>query len=110
MPHELDPLYNWVNRDVLGSPSTMTEDYLAELKSSGVICGEEERLYRVELPRRGERGNSMDKQLVKFDPKIERILTKIRQRVKLQRALQENPSSGNFLKILLRYFLIVKKR
>ncbi|MED6182601.1 hypothetical protein PIB30_030081 [Stylosanthes scabra] len=57
MPHELDPLYSWVNRDVLGSPSTMTEDYLTELKSSGVICGggEEERLYRVEVPRRGER-------------------------------------------------------
>ncbi|MED6157413.1 hypothetical protein PIB30_022819 [Stylosanthes scabra] len=35
----------------------MTEDYLTELKSSGVICGggEEERLYRVEFPRRGER-------------------------------------------------------
>ncbi|MED6131174.1 hypothetical protein PIB30_007469 [Stylosanthes scabra] len=56
LPHELDPLYSWVNQDVLGSPSTMTEDYLTELKSSGVICGggEEERLYRVELPRRGE--------------------------------------------------------
>ncbi|MED6217467.1 hypothetical protein PIB30_018103 [Stylosanthes scabra] len=57
MPHEVDPLYNWVNRDVLRSPSTMTEDYLTELKSSGMICGggEEERLYQVELPRRGER-------------------------------------------------------
>ncbi|MED6167614.1 hypothetical protein PIB30_004425 [Stylosanthes scabra] len=57
MPHELDPLYNWVNRDVLGSLSTVTEDYLTELKSSRMICGggEEERLYRVELPRRGER-------------------------------------------------------
>ncbi|MED6156564.1 hypothetical protein PIB30_015450 [Stylosanthes scabra] len=57
LPHELDPLYNWVNRDVLGSPSTMTEEYLTELKESGVICGggEEERLYRVEVPRRGER-------------------------------------------------------
>ncbi|MED6188599.1 hypothetical protein PIB30_087425 [Stylosanthes scabra] len=57
MPYELDPLYNWVNRNVLGSPSTMTEDYLVELKSSRVICGggKEERLYRVELPRCGER-------------------------------------------------------
>ncbi|MED6119864.1 hypothetical protein PIB30_015607 [Stylosanthes scabra] len=57
MPHELDLLYNWVNRDVLGSPSTMTEEYLTELKSSGVICsgGEEEKLYWVEVPRRGER-------------------------------------------------------
>ncbi|MED6187278.1 hypothetical protein PIB30_074915 [Stylosanthes scabra] len=57
MPHEMDPLYNWVNRDVLESPSTMTEEYLTELKNSGMICGggEEERLYRVEVPRRGER-------------------------------------------------------
>ncbi|MED6217392.1 hypothetical protein PIB30_017239 [Stylosanthes scabra] len=57
MPHELDPLYNWVNRDVLGSPSTMTEEYLTKLKNSGMICGggEEERLYRVEVPCRGER-------------------------------------------------------
>ncbi|MED6132967.1 hypothetical protein PIB30_023865 [Stylosanthes scabra] len=41
----------------MGSPCTLTEDYLTELKRSGVICGggEEERLYRVELPRRGER-------------------------------------------------------
>ncbi|MED6121449.1 hypothetical protein PIB30_030167 [Stylosanthes scabra] len=57
MPHELNPLYNWVTRDVLGSPSTLTEDYLKSLKESGVICGggEEEEHYRVELPRRGER-------------------------------------------------------
>ncbi|MED6120837.1 hypothetical protein PIB30_024713 [Stylosanthes scabra] len=57
MPHELNPLYSWATRDVLGSPSTLTEDYLRELKESGVICGggEEERNYRVELPRRGER-------------------------------------------------------
>ncbi|MED6192502.1 hypothetical protein PIB30_010707 [Stylosanthes scabra] len=35
----------------------MTKDYLTELKSFGVICGggEEERLYRVEVPHRGER-------------------------------------------------------
>ncbi|MED6136613.1 hypothetical protein PIB30_057619 [Stylosanthes scabra] len=35
----------------------MTEEYLTELKESGVICGggEEERLYQVEVPRRGER-------------------------------------------------------
>ncbi|MED6208692.1 hypothetical protein PIB30_047677 [Stylosanthes scabra] len=57
LPHELDPLYSWVNRDVLGSPSTMTEEYLTELKSSGEIFGggEEERHYRVELPHCGER-------------------------------------------------------
>ncbi|MED6119938.1 hypothetical protein PIB30_016317 [Stylosanthes scabra] len=57
MPHEPNPLYYWVNRDVMGSPCTLTEDYLAELKSSGVISGggEEENFYRVELPRRGER-------------------------------------------------------
>ncbi|MED6107522.1 hypothetical protein PIB30_014816 [Stylosanthes scabra] len=57
MPHEPNPLYHWVNRDVMGSPCILTEDYLAELKRSGVIFGggEEESLYRVELPRRGER-------------------------------------------------------
>ncbi|MED6191674.1 hypothetical protein PIB30_002481 [Stylosanthes scabra] len=44
-------------RDILGSPSTLTEDYLKSLKESGVICGvgKEERNYRVELPRCGER-------------------------------------------------------
>ncbi|MED6138757.1 hypothetical protein PIB30_077482 [Stylosanthes scabra] len=40
-------------------------------------------------------GNRRDKQLVKFDSEIERTLTKIRQRVKLQRALQGNPFVGN---------------
>ncbi|MED6156858.1 hypothetical protein PIB30_018224 [Stylosanthes scabra] len=56
MLHELNPLYDWVNRDVLGSPCTMTEDYLTKLKNSGVIFGGgEEGHYRVELPRRGER-------------------------------------------------------
>ncbi|MED6194596.1 hypothetical protein PIB30_030092 [Stylosanthes scabra] len=57
MPHELNPLYSWATRDVLGSLSTLTEDYLKSLKESGVICGggEEEEHYRVELPRRGER-------------------------------------------------------
>ncbi|MED6207672.1 hypothetical protein PIB30_037884 [Stylosanthes scabra] len=57
MPHELNPLYDWVNRDVLGSPCTMTEDYLTELKNSGVIFGggEEESHYRIKFPRPGER-------------------------------------------------------
>ncbi|MED6123847.1 hypothetical protein PIB30_053374 [Stylosanthes scabra] len=57
MPHESNPLYHWVTRDVMGSPCTLTEEYLAKLKCFGVICGggEEERLYRVELRRRGER-------------------------------------------------------
>ncbi|MED6107607.1 hypothetical protein PIB30_015567 [Stylosanthes scabra] len=61
MPHELNPLYDWVNRDVLGSPCTMTEDYLTELKNSDVIFGggEEEDHYRVELPRWGERGRKI---------------------------------------------------
>ncbi|MED6202759.1 hypothetical protein PIB30_108829, partial [Stylosanthes scabra] len=47
MPHELNPLYSWATRDVLGSPSTLTEDYLKSLKESGVICGggEEEEHY-----------------------------------------------------------------
>ncbi|MED6216008.1 hypothetical protein PIB30_003654 [Stylosanthes scabra] len=57
MPHEPNQLYHWVTRDVMGGPCTLTEEYLAELKCSGVICGggEEERLYRVELPPRWER-------------------------------------------------------
>ncbi|MED6216503.1 hypothetical protein PIB30_008194 [Stylosanthes scabra] len=57
MPHELNPMYSWATRDVLGSPSTLTEYYLRELKESGVICGggEEERNYRVELSRCRER-------------------------------------------------------
>ncbi|MED6216274.1 hypothetical protein PIB30_006217, partial [Stylosanthes scabra] len=57
MPYELNPLYNWATRDVLGSPTTLTEDYLKELKESEVICGggKEEKNYRVELPRCGER-------------------------------------------------------
>ncbi|MED6118167.1 hypothetical protein PIB30_000147 [Stylosanthes scabra] len=57
MPHEPNLLYHWVTQDVMGSPCTLTEEYLVELKCSGVICGgsEEERLYRVELPCRGER-------------------------------------------------------
>ncbi|MED6146574.1 hypothetical protein PIB30_035677 [Stylosanthes scabra] len=57
MPHEPNPLYDWVNRDVLGSPCTMTKEYLTEMKNSGVIFGggEEENHYRVELPRPGER-------------------------------------------------------
>ncbi|MED6207188.1 hypothetical protein PIB30_033491 [Stylosanthes scabra] len=51
IPHELNPLYSWATRDVLGSPSTITEDYLRELKESGVICGggDEEGHYQVEV-------------------------------------------------------------
>ncbi|MED6199915.1 hypothetical protein PIB30_080279 [Stylosanthes scabra] len=41
-------------------------------------------------------GNCRNKQLVEFDPEIERTLTRNRNRVKFQRALQENPSVGNF--------------
>ncbi|MED6143396.1 hypothetical protein PIB30_005665 [Stylosanthes scabra] len=39
MSHEPNPLHHWVTRDVMGSPCTLTEEYLAELKCSGVICG-----------------------------------------------------------------------
>ncbi|MED6105873.1 hypothetical protein PIB30_000004 [Stylosanthes scabra] len=35
MPHELNPLYHWVTWDVMGSPCTLTEEYLAELKGGG---------------------------------------------------------------------------
>ncbi|MED6167042.1 hypothetical protein PIB30_115307, partial [Stylosanthes scabra] len=40
-------------------------------------------------------GNRRNKQLVTFDPEIERTLTRNRNRVKFQRALQGNPSVGN---------------
>ncbi|MED6135257.1 hypothetical protein PIB30_044693 [Stylosanthes scabra] len=41
MPHELPFIYHWVSRDVLGSPSILSQDYLDELKLSGVIFGAE---------------------------------------------------------------------
>ncbi|MED6188696.1 hypothetical protein PIB30_088305 [Stylosanthes scabra] len=41
-------------------------------------------------------GNRRDKQFFEFDPKIERTLTKHRNRVKFQRALQGQPSKGTF--------------
>ncbi|MED6197624.1 hypothetical protein PIB30_058285 [Stylosanthes scabra] len=53
MPHELDPLYWWVTRDVLGSSSVLSQDYLDELRLLGVIFGgrDLERRYRVEVAR-----------------------------------------------------------
>ncbi|MED6165611.1 hypothetical protein PIB30_101238 [Stylosanthes scabra] len=57
MPHELPSTYRWVTRDVLGSPSVLTQEYLNGLKLSKVIfcCGELERRYRVEAAWPGER-------------------------------------------------------
>ncbi|MED6175186.1 hypothetical protein PIB30_075996 [Stylosanthes scabra] len=57
MPHELPFIYCWVSRDVLGSPSVLSQDYLDELKLSEVIFGgrELERRYRIEAPRPGDR-------------------------------------------------------
>ncbi|MED6163870.1 hypothetical protein PIB30_084200, partial [Stylosanthes scabra] len=40
-------------------------------------------------------GNRRNMQLVNFDPEIEKTLTRNRNRVKFQRALQGNPSVGN---------------
>ncbi|MED6120305.1 hypothetical protein PIB30_019628 [Stylosanthes scabra] len=57
IPRELPDTYRWVSPDVLGAPCTVDQDYLDELKDSGVIFGggELERRYRVEVARRGER-------------------------------------------------------
>ncbi|MED6169331.1 hypothetical protein PIB30_020464 [Stylosanthes scabra] len=57
IPRELPDIYRWVSSDVLGSPCTVDQDYLDELKSSGVIFGggELERCYQVEVAHRGER-------------------------------------------------------
>ncbi|MED6140879.1 hypothetical protein PIB30_097717, partial [Stylosanthes scabra] len=41
-------------------------------------------------------GNRRDRQFFEFDPEIERTLTKHRNRVKFQRALQGKPSEGTF--------------
>ncbi|MED6154563.1 hypothetical protein PIB30_113745, partial [Stylosanthes scabra] len=40
-------------------------------------------------------GNRRNKQLANFDPEIEKTLTRNRNRVKFQRALQGNPFVGN---------------
>ncbi|MED6138155.1 hypothetical protein PIB30_071603, partial [Stylosanthes scabra] len=54
IPRELPDIYRWVSPDVLGTPCTVDQDYLDELKNSGVIFGggELERRYRVEVARR----------------------------------------------------------
>ncbi|MED6194394.1 hypothetical protein PIB30_028147 [Stylosanthes scabra] len=55
-PRELSTLYRWVAPDVLGAPSILSQEYLDELKGTGVIFGggDLERRYRVEAARRGE--------------------------------------------------------
>ncbi|MED6164556.1 hypothetical protein PIB30_091266 [Stylosanthes scabra] len=57
MQHELSSIYRWVTNDVLGSPSILNQQYLDELKLSGVLFGggDLERWYRVEATRRGKR-------------------------------------------------------
>ncbi|MED6171619.1 hypothetical protein PIB30_042292, partial [Stylosanthes scabra] len=44
---------------------------------------------------RQDQGNHRNKQLVNFDPEIERTLTRNRNMVRFQRALQGSPSVGN---------------
>ncbi|MED6149288.1 hypothetical protein PIB30_060974, partial [Stylosanthes scabra] len=57
IPRELPFIYRWVSNDVLGTPSSLDQQYLDELKLSGVLFGggDLERRYRVEAARRGER-------------------------------------------------------
>ncbi|MED6184790.1 hypothetical protein PIB30_050890 [Stylosanthes scabra] len=57
IPRELPFIYRWVANDVLGTPSSLDQQYLDELKLTGVLFsgGDLERRYRVEVARRGER-------------------------------------------------------
>ncbi|MED6162806.1 hypothetical protein PIB30_073994, partial [Stylosanthes scabra] len=57
MPRELPTIYRWVTRDVLGSPPILDQEYLDELKLTGVIFGggELERRYQVEAGSPGDR-------------------------------------------------------
>ncbi|MED6135920.1 hypothetical protein PIB30_051267 [Stylosanthes scabra] len=57
IPRELPFIYRWVANDVLGTPSSLDQQYLDELKLTGVLFGggDLERRYRVEAARRGER-------------------------------------------------------
>ncbi|MED6154780.1 hypothetical protein PIB30_115944, partial [Stylosanthes scabra] len=57
IPRELPFIYRWVSNDVLGTPSSLDQQYLDELKLTGVLFGggDLERRYRVEAARRGER-------------------------------------------------------
>ncbi|MED6173215.1 hypothetical protein PIB30_057150 [Stylosanthes scabra] len=57
IPRELPFIYRWVANDVLGTPSSLDQQYLDELKLTRVLFdgGDLERRYRVEAARRGER-------------------------------------------------------
>ncbi|MED6202901.1 hypothetical protein PIB30_110246, partial [Stylosanthes scabra] len=57
IPRELPFIYRWVSNDVLGTPLSLDQQYLDELKLTGVLFGggDLERRYRVEAARRGER-------------------------------------------------------
>ncbi|MED6161856.1 hypothetical protein PIB30_064718 [Stylosanthes scabra] len=60
IPRELPFIYRWVINDVLGTPSALDQEYLDELKLTGVLFGgggDLERRYRVEAARRGDWGN-----------------------------------------------------
>ncbi|MED6141764.1 hypothetical protein PIB30_106729 [Stylosanthes scabra] len=57
MPHELPSIYRWVTNDVLGASSILTQEYVNELKLSGVMFGggDLEQWYQVGSARHGER-------------------------------------------------------
>ncbi|MED6196998.1 hypothetical protein PIB30_052643 [Stylosanthes scabra] len=59
LPRELPFIYRWVTHDVLGTLSALDQQYLDELKLTGVLFGggggDLEWRYRVEAARRGER-------------------------------------------------------
>ncbi|MED6146382.1 hypothetical protein PIB30_033993 [Stylosanthes scabra] len=57
MPRELSPIYRWVSHDVLGASPTLSQEYLDELKLSGVIFGggDLEGQYKVEAALPGDR-------------------------------------------------------
>ncbi|MED6126833.1 hypothetical protein PIB30_082288, partial [Stylosanthes scabra] len=40
IPRELPFIYRWVTNDVLGTPSALDQQYLDELKLTGVLFGE----------------------------------------------------------------------
>ncbi|MED6221163.1 hypothetical protein PIB30_051781 [Stylosanthes scabra] len=57
IPCELPSIYRWVTNDVLGTPSSLDQQYLDELKLTRVLFGggDLEHQYRVEAAWRGER-------------------------------------------------------
>ncbi|MED6183516.1 hypothetical protein PIB30_038537 [Stylosanthes scabra] len=57
MPRELPDISRWLTHDVLGSPPIFGQEYLDELKLSGIIFGggDLKRRYRVEVTRPGDR-------------------------------------------------------